>query len=132
MENEDIIKKFMEGKFPEINEVFRKANKEAEESGAKMMKELEEKGTIVYNVPDQIQGFFSKRDLGGVNPDVFEMELKYLNTKERLHILEAKILGFFKDLQLAAMVESRTGLEAEYWRDKFEKDFNIQKFPADE
>lgn len=75
---------------------------------------------------DGLNNFFSRRDLGGVDPEFLECELKLYNVKEQYNQLQAKVLMFYNILKDASEFENNAGEEAEFWREIYKNHFDIQ------
>lgn len=73
----------------------------------------------LFPIPE-VNQFFSREDIGGVNEQIFQAQLE-------LATLKLKIAQFENTLFLASMQESKEGLEAEYWLQKFKESFNVKK-----
>ncbi len=73
-----------------------------------------------------LNNFFSRGDLGGVNPELLECELKLYNVKDQYKILQAKVLQFYKRLEDASKLEHREGEIAEFWAEAYKQWFDIQ------
>lgn len=76
---------------------------------------------------ENLNNFFSRGDLGGVNPELMECELKLYNVKEKYKILQAKVLMFYHELEKAdCSAHGSVGIDGNYIQEYYRKFFDIQ------